>query len=87
MKSRAHTPFSSRHRQQIEAGRPITVSTLLRICHVFNCPMERGKGVGSGDVFEAAIRDLSCRHRPAATRVASLPARILPLAVFLGVSP
>ena len=33
--------FSARHWQQIEAGRPITVSTLLRICHVFKCPMER----------------------------------------------
>jgi hypothetical protein len=27
--------FSARHWQQIEAGRPITVSTLLRICDVF----------------------------------------------------
>jgi len=32
--------FSARHWQQIEAGRPITVSTLLRICHVFNIPPE-----------------------------------------------
>ena len=27
--------FSARHWQQIEAGRPITVTTLLRICDVF----------------------------------------------------
>ena len=27
--------FSARHWQQMEAGRPITVSTLLRICAVF----------------------------------------------------
>ena len=27
--------FSARHWQQIEAGRPITVSTLLRICELF----------------------------------------------------
>ena len=27
--------FSARHWQQIEAGRPITVTTLLRICEVF----------------------------------------------------
>jgi DNA-binding Xre family transcriptional regulator len=27
--------FSSRHWQQIEAGRPITMTTLLRICDVF----------------------------------------------------
>lgn len=31
--------FSARHWQQIEAGRPITVSTLLRICEVFRVPM------------------------------------------------
>jgi transcriptional regulator with XRE-family HTH domain len=33
--------FSARHWQQIEAGRPITVVTLLRICHTFNIPMAR----------------------------------------------
>jgi transcriptional regulator with XRE-family HTH domain len=33
--------FSTRHWQQIEAGRPITVSTLLRICAVFNTSVER----------------------------------------------
>ena len=33
--------FSARHWQQIEAGRPITVRTLLRICAVFRCPMDR----------------------------------------------
>ena len=27
--------FSARHWQQIEAGRPITLRTLLRICRVF----------------------------------------------------
>jgi transcriptional regulator with XRE-family HTH domain len=27
--------FSARHWQQIEAGRPITVKTLLRICDTF----------------------------------------------------
>ncbi|MCI0722763.1 MAG: helix-turn-helix domain-containing protein [Acidobacteria bacterium] len=31
--------FSARHWQQIEAGRPITVTTLLRICRVFRVPM------------------------------------------------
>jgi transcriptional regulator with XRE-family HTH domain len=30
--------FSTRHWQQIEAGRPITVTTLLRICEI---PMEK----------------------------------------------
>ena len=33
--------FSARHWQQIEAGRPITISTLLRICQVFNILPER----------------------------------------------
>ncbi len=33
--------FSARHWQQIEAGRPITVRTLLRICEVFDIPMAR----------------------------------------------
>jgi transcriptional regulator with XRE-family HTH domain len=32
--------FSARHWQQIEAGRPITVTTLLRICEVFEVPMD-----------------------------------------------
>jgi transcriptional regulator with XRE-family HTH domain len=33
--------FSARHWQQIEAGRPITVSTLLRICGVFEVSVAR----------------------------------------------
>ena len=33
--------FSARHWQQIEAGRPITVTTLLRICDTFHVPMAR----------------------------------------------
>ena len=31
--------FSARHWQQIEAGRPITVTTLLRICQTFHVPV------------------------------------------------
>ena len=31
--------FSARHWQQIEAGRPITVTTLLRICETFRVPV------------------------------------------------
>jgi transcriptional regulator with XRE-family HTH domain len=37
--------FSARHWQQIEAGRPITVRTLLRICGYFHIsidPLVRG---------------------------------------------
>ena len=33
--------FSVRHWQMIEAGRPITLFTLLRICDTFNIPPER----------------------------------------------
>lgn len=33
--------FSARHWQQIEAGRPITVRTLLRICGVFKTQMNQ----------------------------------------------
>lgn len=33
--------FSARHWQQIEAGRPITLKTLLRICEVFSTSMDR----------------------------------------------
>ena len=32
--------FSARHWQQIEAGRPITVATLLRICAAFETSVE-----------------------------------------------
>lgn len=41
--------FSARHWQQIEAGRPITVSTLLRICAVFETSIDRlVNGLDSG---------------------------------------
>jgi transcriptional regulator with XRE-family HTH domain len=33
--------FSARHWQQIEAGRPITVRTLLRICDTFGVRLDR----------------------------------------------
>lgn len=33
--------FSARHWQQIEAGRPITVKTLLRISETFGIPLVR----------------------------------------------
>jgi transcriptional regulator with XRE-family HTH domain len=33
--------FSARHWQQIEAGRPITVKTLLRICETFGLQAAR----------------------------------------------
>jgi transcriptional regulator with XRE-family HTH domain len=33
--------FSTRHWQQIEAGRPITLTTLLRVCDAFQVAPER----------------------------------------------
>jgi len=33
--------FSARHWQQIEAGRPITLTTLLRICEAYRVPVAR----------------------------------------------
>lgn len=33
--------FSARHWQQVEAGRPITMTTLLRICDVFKVRVDR----------------------------------------------
>ena len=32
--------FSARHWQMIEAGRPITVFTMLRVCEAFSIPPE-----------------------------------------------
>lgn len=49
--------FSTPHWQQVEAGRPITVTTLLRICEVFEISMAKlvrgldGKGVLRGSQF------------------------------------
>ena len=40
--------FSARHWQQIEAGRPITIRTLLRICETF--------GVKAADLIEGLDR-------------------------------
>jgi len=47
--------FSARHWQQIEAGRPITVSTLLRICAVFETSVERlVRGLDNG-IYEDSV--------------------------------
>ena len=46
--------FSTRHWQQVEAGRPITVTTLLRICEVFDLSISRlTEGLDSDGVYEA----------------------------------
>ena len=49
--------FSARHWQQIEAGRPITVTTLLRICEVFGVSLSRiVRGLDEG-VYENSQRE------------------------------
>lgn len=41
--------FSARHFQQIEAGRPITMTTVLRLCEIFEVSMARlVKGLDAG---------------------------------------
>jgi transcriptional regulator with XRE-family HTH domain len=42
--------FSARHWQQIEAGRPITIKTLLRICDSF--------GVRAADLIDGLDRGI-----------------------------
>jgi transcriptional regulator with XRE-family HTH domain len=53
--------FSARHWQQIEAGRPITVSTLLRICEAFHISAERlvqglDRGIYGDEIEPLAVR-------------------------------
>ena len=55
--------FSARHWQQIEAGRAITVSTLLRICEVFEIPMAKlVRGLDDG-IYEQLDVQLAPRRR------------------------
>jgi transcriptional regulator with XRE-family HTH domain len=44
--------FSARHWQQIERGRPITVSTLLRICAAFETSIETLVRSLDKDIYE-----------------------------------
>jgi len=55
--------FSTRHWQQVEAGRPITVSTLIRICEVFEVPMSKlVRGLDDG-IYEKLEIELAPRRR------------------------
>jgi len=57
--------FSARHWQQIEAGRPITVTTLLRICEVFGVSMAKVvRGLDAGIYETPSIEPPSRRRRP-----------------------
>jgi hypothetical protein len=56
--------FSTRHWQQVEAGRPITVTTLLRICEVFELPMSKlVQGLDAEGVYESVDSDAVVRRR------------------------
>jgi transcriptional regulator with XRE-family HTH domain len=56
--------FSARHWQQVEAGRPITVTTLLRICEVFEIPMAKlVRGLDAGIYEKLTIEPPSRRRR------------------------
>jgi transcriptional regulator with XRE-family HTH domain len=56
--------FSTRHWQQVEAGRPITVTTLLRICEVFEVPMAKlVQGLDAEGVYEKLERVSPIRRR------------------------
>jgi transcriptional regulator with XRE-family HTH domain len=55
--------FSTRHWQQVEAGRPITVTTLLRICEVFETSMAKlVRGLDEG-IYEKPDVELAPRRR------------------------
>jgi len=56
--------FSARHWQQIEAGRAITVTTLLRICEVFEVPMAKVvKNLDAGVYEKPTVEPPSRRRR------------------------
>jgi transcriptional regulator with XRE-family HTH domain len=66
--------FSARHFQQIEAGRPITATTMLRLCEVLEVSMEAREGAGRGDLREARARASPASSKTTyMTRVADEP--------------
>lgn len=64
--------FSTRHWQQIEAGRPITVTTLLRIYEVFNTSMATlVRGLDQGIYDRVEVKLVPRRRRRSLPRSAS----------------
>ena len=56
--------FSTRHWQQVEAGRPITVTTLLRICEVFEMSMSKlVQGLDKNGIYEKMEVTLPVRRQ------------------------
>jgi transcriptional regulator with XRE-family HTH domain len=65
--------FSTRHWQQVEAGRPITVTTLLRICEVFATPMSKlVQGLDREGVYDPVDVEIPLR-RKAGRKVVTVP--------------
>ena len=61
---RGNPSFSHRIGSRFEAGRPITVTTLLRICEVFELPMSKlVQGLTSEGVYEALGVEIPSRRR------------------------
>jgi len=63
--------FSGKHWQQLESGRPITVTTLLRACEALNVTMadvvrDLDKGVYEkpGTIPPTTLKKLSVKSRP-----------------------
>ena len=55
--------FSARHWQQVEAGRPITLTTMLRICEVFETTVsDLAHGLDHG-IYEVLPRELHPRWK------------------------
>ena len=73
--------FSARHWQQIEAGRPITVTTLLRICQTFHVPMakvvrgldDRGAEISVGNEVDAVVSGRQSDLQPGPDQVTDQP--------------
>jgi transcriptional regulator with XRE-family HTH domain len=56
--------FSVRYWQKVEAGKPITLRTLLRICRVFSAPMhEVVRGLDEPVVARDAIQKTPARRK------------------------
>ena len=55
--------FSTRHWQQVEAGRPITMTTLLRICEVFGTTVSALTQRLDDGIYEAVSHEETIRRR------------------------
>jgi transcriptional regulator with XRE-family HTH domain len=54
--------FSARHWQQIEAGRPITLTTALRICEVFEISIQTLVKTLDSGIYRNKKSDIAARQ-------------------------